>query len=447
MGKANTPWTLNSVYAAADGFAARVARRPQRTWAILTKYRANRSFVAQTDKLAFSPLEYDLVATFTSSLFDNYMDYKSLIKNLQDMMANPGDYQEVVKANAIPLEVDTLVAVRAAISTEMNKIVQAVDILTKDPHMLKRSGKLKTDSTNDLVKRIIEQSMKTVKPKDEDTFWDWEMPDNRELLDPDTFSWPVEGDKKRNVSGKTESNSNQAVDDSRTAPEGTETPEPKTRQQWVWVDALAVPEDDTAITIPVPSAERVEGWYPAWVESTTRTFDLTTVPTGMFDAKNGAKGWAYVFDFAGSGSSDKGSWEIGEVEEAQEPAIQAALELQSTSVAQVVKDTTPGKDKSPDVLNVVSSSADASNTTSTSPTPRSSEGAEATKVTTSGTTKVTRPADFTPSQHRDIPEVPTARQEQKPTRNPKTNTTPAVNFDLLVSSISVLPECLVAVSH
>ncbi|KAI8931676.1 hypothetical protein NX059_011323 [Plenodomus lindquistii] len=168
------PWTLESVYAAADAFPARVAKRPQYTWAILTKYKANRSFVEETQKLSFSPLEYDLVAAFTSNLFDNYMDYKSLVKLVQDIMAKPDKYVRKNVASSIPIDVGTLVAVRSALRTEMNKIVQAVDILTKDPQILKRSRPLGLTSPSKEVEEIIANSLKGIGPDEIQAFWDWD---------------------------------------------------------------------------------------------------------------------------------------------------------------------------------------------------------------------------------------------------------------------------------
>jgi hypothetical protein len=144
--------------------------------AILTKYKANRSLVAQTRALAFSPLEYDLVAGFTLTLFDNYMEYKQLIKNVQDMMANPLDYKLRPPAGQdsfIDLKVETLVAARSAFRVEMNKIVQAVDILSKDPHVLKNSGKLTAEPTDETILNIIKKATGKVSATQKSAFWDF----------------------------------------------------------------------------------------------------------------------------------------------------------------------------------------------------------------------------------------------------------------------------------
>lgn len=107
---------------------------PAKTYAILTKYKANRSFNKWSRQFAFSPLEYDAIASFTAELFDNYMEYKQLTKLIHDMIADPGRYTEQTwKANRIPLVISTLSAVKKALGIEMTKIVRAVDILSEDP--------------------------------------------------------------------------------------------------------------------------------------------------------------------------------------------------------------------------------------------------------------------------------------------------------------------------
>jgi hypothetical protein len=145
--------------------------------AILTKYKANRSFVDQTRALAFSPLEYDLVAGYTSTLFDNYMEYKQLSKNVQDMMTFPGNYtvREGLE-DALGLDVATLVAVRSAFLIEMNKIVQTVDILSKDPHALKKSGRLVAEPMSPQVQRIIAKAIGHIPEQAKGAFWNYEKP-------------------------------------------------------------------------------------------------------------------------------------------------------------------------------------------------------------------------------------------------------------------------------
>ncbi|MCJ1379492.1 hypothetical protein MMC17_002593 [Xylographa soralifera] len=155
-----TAWDLDSMFTAAAAFPASVAACPQRTWAILTKYKANKSFVEQWQEgNKLTPLEYDNVASYTAELFDSYMEYKQLLKQVQYMMANPDNYKVQQNVhNAIPPEINTLVAVRSALRNEMNKIVRVVDILAKNPEILKISQDNDSGPTNSLVRSIVLES-------------------------------------------------------------------------------------------------------------------------------------------------------------------------------------------------------------------------------------------------------------------------------------------------
>ncbi|KAJ5263841.1 hypothetical protein N7478_011446 [Penicillium angulare] len=73
-------WSISSLKKAAAAFPDLVAITPQRTYAILTKYSALESFHLQNPD--FSPLDYENAGVYTGSLLDNYMDYKSLWKQI-----------------------------------------------------------------------------------------------------------------------------------------------------------------------------------------------------------------------------------------------------------------------------------------------------------------------------------------------------------------------------
>ena len=130
--------------------------------AILTKYKANKSFMQNLAEESFSPLEYDLVAEYTSNLFDNYMEYKQLVKAAQDIMTNPGNYNRTHDVDAIlPEDLETLVDARNIFRGEMNKIVQAVDLLSKDPRILKSSKKLAAVPANSKIRSLVNKYSKT----------------------------------------------------------------------------------------------------------------------------------------------------------------------------------------------------------------------------------------------------------------------------------------------
>lgn len=69
--------------AAAARFPDLVARTPQRTYAILTKYESLRSFQENLPE-NFTPLQYENANLYTNSLLDSYMEYKSLYRQLAD---------------------------------------------------------------------------------------------------------------------------------------------------------------------------------------------------------------------------------------------------------------------------------------------------------------------------------------------------------------------------
>ncbi|KAL5588071.1 hypothetical protein FOVSG1_013207 [Fusarium oxysporum f. sp. vasinfectum] len=102
--------------------------------AILTKYKANSSFNEWSTYQILKPLDYDSVASYTSKLFDNYMQYKHLSRKVQDIISHL-DYlaAQVDKPRAISLELNTLLAARSAIDKEINKIVVVVNTLTRHP--------------------------------------------------------------------------------------------------------------------------------------------------------------------------------------------------------------------------------------------------------------------------------------------------------------------------
>lgn len=84
------------------------------------------------------------------------MEYKQLLKKVQTILENREQYTvQTGKHNAISTDVPTLIAVRSTLRMEMNKIVEAVDVLARDPGILKRQMKDSSGSLNPLIKSII----------------------------------------------------------------------------------------------------------------------------------------------------------------------------------------------------------------------------------------------------------------------------------------------------
>ncbi|KAF7526536.1 hypothetical protein G7054_g10736 [Neopestalotiopsis clavispora] len=157
---ASRAWDIDSMYEAAAAFPAAVAQCPQRTWAILTPYKANRSFVKWSAGGLVKTLQYDLIGSYTAELFDSFMDYKLLLKEIQNIISNRKDYrQRYGVVDAIDTSLRTLLSVRGAMRDEQTKIVEAIGVLSKDPTVLKRQGAWSTTNRAPLVKQIIEKAL------------------------------------------------------------------------------------------------------------------------------------------------------------------------------------------------------------------------------------------------------------------------------------------------
>lgn len=76
-------WTIDALKEAAFNFPAKVANVPQRTYAIITKYTALRSYQEQAS--LGTPMDYEIAGVYTSSLLEAYLEYKSIWKEIQLM--------------------------------------------------------------------------------------------------------------------------------------------------------------------------------------------------------------------------------------------------------------------------------------------------------------------------------------------------------------------------
>jgi hypothetical protein len=347
--------------------------------AILTKYKANRSFVAQTRALAFSPLEYDLVAGFTSTLFDNYMEYKQLIKNVQDMMANPLDYKLRPPAGQdsfIDLKIDTLVAARSAFRVEMNKIVQAVDILSKDPHVLKNSGKLTAEPTDETILNIIKKATRKVSATQKSAFWDY-----KKLEDPVTE-----------------------------APPG--------RYQWVYVetaDKVASRPDQQAVASP--QTEKAAWPVRAWVEDNATMLDEKVQPTAI-DGNAGDRwrqAWITQLQEDKTGAPAAGKGEVGEAD------VPGTWEWAWVETG--FPGSKPSQDASPAVSNA--SSSNASNAVNT-PDSTASQGSRTERSTPAATPTA---------------KGPESSSTQVAERSAHPSITPTLDFDMMVRTLDS-PPCV-----
>ncbi|KAK0624296.1 hypothetical protein B0T14DRAFT_426729, partial [Immersiella caudata] len=126
-------WTLDTLMKAAASFPNRVAACPQRTWAILTKYTKNRSFLEWEVDSASQIPNFSLARAPAEELLDSYMAYKSSLTRLNDIMANPGAYKLSPFRDPISIDVESLVQQRKFVRSIMKEIVAIVDLLNDEP--------------------------------------------------------------------------------------------------------------------------------------------------------------------------------------------------------------------------------------------------------------------------------------------------------------------------
>jgi hypothetical protein len=153
-----TPWDIASVFRAAAAFPLRVSESPQRTWAILTKYKSNRSFVEWSDCKLYRILEYDQVSSYTAELFDSYMDYKVLLKYVQQIIDNPGGYQPAQDTDALDTSIDTMLGARFIMRKEQAKIIEAIGVLSRDPDIITRQGEWGNARYTSAISKILKKA-------------------------------------------------------------------------------------------------------------------------------------------------------------------------------------------------------------------------------------------------------------------------------------------------
>lgn len=125
---ANEEWSLETLFRTAAGFPANVAKCPQLTWAVLTRYDNNSSFVEWAATSQIKLRRFDNVHRYTSDLLHTYLQYKLNIGFLQDVISSPGDY-EVAAVDPVKLTAAALLAEKKAMKKEMESIVRQIDKL------------------------------------------------------------------------------------------------------------------------------------------------------------------------------------------------------------------------------------------------------------------------------------------------------------------------------
>ncbi|KAI0103973.1 hypothetical protein GGR51DRAFT_523062 [Nemania sp. FL0031] len=126
-------WTLDTLLRAAAAFPSRVAKCPQRTYAILTPYENNPSFVRWAEENGIVVPAFSRAQKITSDLLDVFMAHKHNLSRIQAITANPTAYRKSDSIESIDVDVVELIAERRLLKQEMNKINRIIDDLNKDP--------------------------------------------------------------------------------------------------------------------------------------------------------------------------------------------------------------------------------------------------------------------------------------------------------------------------
>jgi hypothetical protein len=129
------PWNMASLFQAATEFPARVSVHPEYCYAIITKWDHLKDFHKSAPAWwSSSLLDYDMASTYTNDLLDQFLEYKSLLKQLNDIARSMPDYQMAASPKAIPAEIDAVLQAKKQIKKQMALITQEVDYVTFDPH-------------------------------------------------------------------------------------------------------------------------------------------------------------------------------------------------------------------------------------------------------------------------------------------------------------------------
>lgn len=97
------------------------------------------SIVSSLGSSEYATLKYDQVEAFSADLLDRFMCFKALLRDLKAIIAGLDDF-EPSKGDKSPIEVslEVLLGVRRKIRQEMMKIIEAIEILSRDPWSHKR---------------------------------------------------------------------------------------------------------------------------------------------------------------------------------------------------------------------------------------------------------------------------------------------------------------------
>ncbi|KAM7214161.1 hypothetical protein V8F06_010476 [Rhypophila decipiens] len=137
-------WTPDSLFQAAADFPSRVTKCPQTTWAIITPYSTNQSFVQWAAKKNIKVPDFEAAKVEANNLLDMYMEYKNHVKRVQTALTDTWSYSKSDAKDALEVSIQVLLEARTKIKAEMRKIAQVVDKLNDEPEqaeeIVKKAG-------------------------------------------------------------------------------------------------------------------------------------------------------------------------------------------------------------------------------------------------------------------------------------------------------------------
>ncbi|KAK4206770.1 hypothetical protein QBC37DRAFT_476808 [Rhypophila decipiens] len=137
-------WTPDSLFQAAADFPSRVTKCPQTTWAIITPYSSNQSFVKWAARKNIKAPNFEAAKVEANNLLDMYMEYKNHVKRVQTALAETWSYSKSDAKDALEVSVQALLEARTKMKAEMRKIAQVVDEMNDEPEqaeeIVKKAG-------------------------------------------------------------------------------------------------------------------------------------------------------------------------------------------------------------------------------------------------------------------------------------------------------------------
>jgi len=129
-------WDMPTILQAATEFPSRVSKYPETCFAIVTRYEHLNSFVAKPPGWwHLNSIQYDLATVYTNDLLDSFLEYKSILKQLNDIISNSSNYEKANDPEAFSPDWRALIPVKSEVKKQMALIVKAVLAVTANPDL------------------------------------------------------------------------------------------------------------------------------------------------------------------------------------------------------------------------------------------------------------------------------------------------------------------------